>query len=166
MLYFIHHPAGNVVIRTNNPYIVLQHQGKGWMSTTSREDVVQDHPEWRSDEAAPTSENTNQAKSLASRLCTVLLGPLSPTLAIVSGYTPSGVQRTASLLAVQNPEVIENACEEPSNTSPVHWLTAIEQKWYHERGLRTPDGAWIVCSEGDEAFDYLLMSGVWDLDMV
>ncbi|KAH7068777.1 hypothetical protein BKA63DRAFT_494239 [Paraphoma chrysanthemicola] len=166
MLYFIHHPAGNVVIRTNNPYIVLQHQVKGWMTTTSWEDVLQDHPEWRSPETAHPSDNTYQAKSLAARLCTALLSSLSPTLAAVPGHTPSGVQTTASLLATHNPGHNENACEESSNTSPVHWRTAIERKWYHERGLGTPEGAWIVCAEDDEAFDYLLMNGVWDLDMV
>tara|TARA_R110002003_G_scaffold595_8_gene20769 strand:- start:4070 stop:4633 length:564 start_codon:yes stop_codon:yes gene_type:complete len=172
MLYFSHHPAGNVVIRTNNPYIVLQHQGNGWLTTTSWEEVLQDHPEWRSPEAPQVDCHAGPPKSLATLISKAFLGLLSPTITLVSTFTPSGGQTTSSLLALgsssldqENDETGKAHQKQPSNAGPVHWLTAIERKWYYERGLTTPVGAWIMCTEGDEAFDYLLITGVCELDV-
>jgi hypothetical protein len=45
MLCFIHHPSGNVVIRTNNPLIVLQYQKRGWLTAASLDESLLDHAE-------------------------------------------------------------------------------------------------------------------------
>jgi hypothetical protein len=59
MLYFLHRPSGNVVIRTSNAYIVLQYQRKGWLTATTLNEVIAEHPEWRDPApslVAPTPE--------------------------------------------------------------------------------------------------------------
>ncbi|KAF2031536.1 hypothetical protein EK21DRAFT_99691 [Setomelanomma holmii] len=116
MLYFIHHPVGNVVIRTNSPNIVLQYQIRGWLTTTSWGKVLHDHPEWRPPRYHHANNTNDPTTSLPSRICKA--------------------------------------------------LAALERKWYHERNLPTPDGGWIICTDAEEALDYQLASGIWELDMV
>lgn len=169
MLYFIHHPAGPVVIRTSNPYIVLSYQHNGWLTTTSWPEVLEDHPEWqaRSSECTCADE---QPPSLVGRV----LSGLGAMLAIVPTYVPTRVQGTATLLTSRarpaddvEDEEWEMVDEEPiSNTGPVNFLTAIPRIRYHERGLSTPTEGWTMCTEGDEVFDYRLEQGVWELDLV
>jgi hypothetical protein len=112
------------------------------------------------------------ASSLVKHVSEAFLGLLSPTITLVSTFTPSGGQTTASLLALgssgldqENDGTGKAHQKQLSNAGPVQWLTAIERKWYYERGLTTPAGAWMMCTEGDEAFDYLLISGVCELDV-
>ncbi|KAF2829325.1 hypothetical protein CC86DRAFT_188153 [Ophiobolus disseminans] len=168
MLYFIHNPAGNIVIRTTNPYIILQYQHRGWITATSFSDVLAAHPEWRSPPPSPT--RGTPAKGFSATLFTTLFGRLSATLAFVPTYTAAGVASVAPLLARthssarSSQEEVENE-EQPSNTSPLHFLTAVERKWYFERGYTTPRSAWVMCTEGDEVFDYRLEEGEWDVDV-
>jgi hypothetical protein len=183
MLYFIHHSSGNVVIRTNNPFIVLQHQRHGWLTATSLDEVLLEHPEWGSD-LDPGRARHDAATKLVSRFCGSVLAKFSPTLALVPSYTPSGTVSTISLLsmgAAQDASVpaegtganpigrVDTSRNAPAtksvpNTAPMKWMTAVERKWYRKRGLQMPETAWTICTEGDEAFDYRLMFGVWDVD--
>jgi hypothetical protein len=170
MLYFIHHPAGPVVIRTSNPYIVLQYQHKGWHTTTSWAEVLEDHPEWQAPRT-PSTPDQNQRPSLTARI----LGALSSTLAILLAYAPTGVSPVAAaILAAQTQrnndgeaEEWEYAASEPTNnTGPIHFMSAIPRSWYRERALSLPTEGWVICTEGDEVFNHRLEQGVWQVDVV
>jgi len=168
MLHFLHHPAGNIVIRTNNPYIVLQYQNKGWLSATSLDEVIAEHPEWQ--DFAPSCTATifdAPAQSFAAILCSTLFSSLSATLALVPSYSPTGVLATAPLLAQSSPadSTSSQHAKSSANAGPLHWLTAVERKWWWRRGHSAPIGSWIMCMEGDEAFDYRLEDGMWELEM-
>jgi hypothetical protein len=169
MLYFLHHPAGNVVIRTNNPYIVLQYQHKGFLTTPSFDEVLAEHPEWRTKPTAPPT-SAAPTKNFAAMLLGTLFGSLRATLAFVPSFSPAGVATIAPLLArTSSPtasDKTQHEEEQPSNTGPIHWLTAVERKWYWERGFKAPVGSWVMCTEGDEVFDYRLEEGVWELEAV
>ncbi|KAH4255505.1 hypothetical protein HBI04_233070 [Parastagonospora nodorum] len=163
MLYFLHHPAGPVVIRTTNPYIVLSYQRNAWHTTTSWPEVLEDHPEWSS--PSPNILPT-------STLCSRIFNAMRTSLAMVPGYVPTGVGMTARLLAAERGGVYGGEADEDevdevtSNAGPVHFLTAVTRSRYHELGLATPDEKWITCTEGDKVFDYRLEQGIWELDVV
>ncbi|KAJ8107547.1 hypothetical protein OPT61_g8793 [Boeremia exigua] len=185
MLYLIHKPTGNVVIRTNNPLIVLHHQNSGWLTATSFDALLLEHPEWRPRPAAWRAWLA-QATELVSRACGSVLASLSPTLALVASYTPSGTAAIASLLnagaSLQGSAPAERAGAVPigrsrnggsagnasgtesRNSDPIRWMTALECRWYREQGLREPESGWLVCRHGDLACRYRLLFGVWDLD--
>ncbi|EAT78647.1 hypothetical protein SNOG_14022 [Parastagonospora nodorum SN15] len=146
MLYFLHHPAGPVVIRTTNPYIVLSYQRNAWHTTTSWPEVLEDHPEWSS--PSPNILPT-------STLCSRIFNAMRTSLAMVPGG------------GVYGGEADEDEVDEvTSNAGPVHFLTAVTRSRYHELGLATPDEKWITCIEGDEVYDYRLEQGIWELDVV
>jgi hypothetical protein len=174
MLYYIHHPGGPVVIRTDNPYIVQHHQNLGWLPTTSFDEVLQDHPEWQ--QKAPQT-TASPSKSLTERFDSAVLGAMSATLAIVPSYTPSGTATTARLLASStspspypsNNEGKHAPTEPAANTLPIHWMTALTRDYYNIKKLtlHTPDGniarGWISCKLGPYPFSYRLASGIIDL---
>jgi hypothetical protein len=160
MLYYIHHPAGNVVIRTTNPYIVLQYQPKGWLTTTSFEQVLHDHAEWRTDvqnTAAPHESERHSGPGIVSRFRSALCRFL-PT------YTSAQTTPLLSTSTTTHAAKVTTGREGGDNTGPIHWMTAVEREWYRERGYKTSATVWIVCEKDERMFDYRLESGVWDLD--
>jgi len=166
MLYFIHHPAGNVVLLTNNAYIVLSYQRNGWLTTTAFDDVLAEHPEWRTPPTPTATTPEMSKKGFAATLFSTLFGSLSGMLAFVPSYSPSGVGSVAPLLADTHHASSSTSREElPSDTGPIHWLTAIERVWYSQRGLTAPAGSWITCTEGDDGFEYRLEEGIWELEL-
>jgi hypothetical protein len=171
MLYYIHHPGGPVVIRTDNPYIVQHHQNLGWLTTTSFEEVLQDHPEWQQKAPQTTASPSN---SLVERFGAAVLGAMSATLAIISSYTPSGTSTTAPLLTPNSsPRAHEGENEQPptepaANSLPIHWKTALTRDYYNvKKTIHTPNGniarGWIPCELGPYPFSYRLASGIIDL---
>ncbi|KAH8728637.1 hypothetical protein GQ44DRAFT_608515 [Phaeosphaeriaceae sp. PMI808] len=135
MIYYLHHSAGNVVIRTNNPYIVLQYQRKGWITTPLFEEVLEAHMEWQT------------PQSLSSDT-------------IVTKVRPRGVRSIVTFINTDN----EVGQAMRSNAKPIHWLTAIEREMYGKHSLMMPQTSWISCKEGDEAFEYSLKNGIWELE--
>jgi hypothetical protein len=174
MIYLIHHPAGNVVIRTTIPYIVLSYQSRGWLTTTSWTDLLSAHPEWRDsprDSPAPTPRANAAQPRMFARVCAAILVSLDGTLAFAPMRRATRGATTARLIAAQDvdddDEGEDKIEEEPiSNAAPIHHLTAIPRTWYQQRGYRTPVSSWTLCTEGDEAFDYRLEDGVWELENV
>ncbi|KAF1944365.1 hypothetical protein EJ02DRAFT_341136 [Clathrospora elynae] len=144
MKHYIHHPAGPVVILTNNPSIVLHHQRKGWLTTPSFSSVLRSHPEWTPPRPPTTSPG---ATNMIKRLSSTILGSLSATLTMLPSYTS----------AVKEEE------EEENNSGPIHWMTALERKWYWECGYAAPTTGWFICTEGEKAFDYRLENGKWEV---
>ncbi|KAH6614210.1 hypothetical protein C7974DRAFT_404701 [Boeremia exigua] len=189
MLYFIHNPSDNIIIRTNNPLIVLQHQKSGWLTATSLDELLSLHPEWQP-KPDPWSARRQKATELVSRACGSVLASLSPTLAFAPSYTPSGAAAMVALLNEGAPNdapvPAERAGEAPiggarngsssrsapgirpegsdRNSAPKRWMTALEYRWYRDQGLRTPETGWLVCNEGERPFRYRLLFGEWDLD--
>jgi hypothetical protein len=165
MLYYIHHPAGNVVIRTTNPYIVLSYQSHGWLTTTSFTELLHDHPEWR-ENVQKTAPHEVDTHGVVARLRCTVFNSLS---AFIPSYTSAGTDVTAPLLANSYPpthseEETAQARQLAINTGPIHYMTAVERSWYRERGHKTPTTAWIMCEKDEGMFDYRLENGVWDLD--
>lgn len=161
MLYFIHHPSGNVVIRTNNLLIVLQRQKRGCLIAAWLDELLLEHQEWRS---SPDLWCTwrDKATELVLCVCGSALASFSPTLTLVPSYTPSGTAGTMSLLnegavrAASAPAErvgavpigrardggsFGNASGSESqgavpNLALINWITALERKWYRHHGLR------------------------------
>lgn len=159
-IYFIHHPSGNVVIRTDNAYIVLWHQLRGWLTTTSFADVLHDHPEWSPAVDAPLPPRP-QSTLQRHRICDILASPLYSFLALYTGIrTESAISNTPS-----NDVSGEGSDDAPlkSNSGPIHWMTALERGWYEERGHELPVAGWIRCAGSEEEFEYRLESGKWEL---
>lgn len=162
-IYYIHHPSGNVVIRTDNPYIVLWHQNKGWLTTTAFDEVLHDHHEWR---PAVEASQLPRAPSILQRVCTVLISPLRSILALYAG---SSVEATPLGSSTSNPTSTSASASEgdsgllDKNFGPIHWMTALERSWYCEHRHRIPLTGWITCSGSDGSFEYRLESGKWEL---
>jgi hypothetical protein len=139
MLYYIHHPAGTVVILTDNLYIVMHHQNLGWCTT-----------------------------NIVSRAASAVLGAMRATMAILPSYTPSGTATIAPLLAsspVREEEDGEISKESVANCAPVQWITALTRDYYHhtsQLALDIPQAGWIVPAEAPIPFEYRLEQGVWD----
>lgn len=96
MLYYVHNPRGNIVIRTNNPLIAVQHQKSGWLTATSLDELLSEHPERQPSPSPPSA--WRKATELISRACGSVLASFSPTLALAQSYTPSGAAAMMSLL--------------------------------------------------------------------
>jgi hypothetical protein len=165
------------VIRTTNPHIVLDYQSKGWFTTTSWDEVLEKHPEWRPEPLATTTGHADKkTTTTVTRVCAALLRSMSASLAFLPVHTPTSVLSTTSLVATPSSDALVQHDEDEeeyrvgkqqcSNSGAVHWLTAVEQKWYWEHGLSTPTNVWTTCTKGDEVFDYRLEDGVWELDHV
>ncbi len=185
MLYFIHNPTNNVVIRTNNPLIVQQHQSRGWLTATSFDGLLLEHPEWRP-RPDRWSARCTKATNFVLRVCSSVLTKLTPALSFAPLYTPSGTAAVVSLLAAQDasapaepaggaligrPRNGGSAGNAPGtggldarNTAPIRWMTALECRWYRDQGLSVPGTGWHVCAEGRHTFKYRLLFGIWDLD--
>jgi hypothetical protein len=164
MIYHIHHPAGPVVIRTNNPYIVLHHQNLGWCTTTSFDDVLHDHPEWQS-KISISNPTSKAVGNMVSRAASAVLGAMSTTMAILPAYTPSSTATIAPLLASNSAqEDVGEVSQEPvANSAPVQWMTALTRSHYKLLNLDIPQAGWIVPTEAPIPFEYRLEPGVWDL---
>jgi hypothetical protein len=119
MLYSIHHPSGNVVIRTYNPLIVLQYQKRGWLAAASLDELLLEHAEWRPS-LDRRSAWRNEVTELVSRVCGSILASFSPTIALVSSRTPSGTAATVSLLASLNQDAAQAASAAAGRTGAGH----------------------------------------------
>jgi hypothetical protein len=164
MLYYIHNLSDNVVIFTTNPYILLSYCLRGWHTTPSWPKVLDDHPQWCAEHSSINS-SAPSAPSLFMRI----VDAMSTSIAIVSSFTPAGMQVASGMWTRneldEDDENDENDDEEKEkgegemrNTGPVHFLTAVERAWYFERGLERPKDGW--------TFNYRLEDGVREFEIV
>lgn len=173
MIYYITHPDGPVVIRTSNPFIVMHHQKRGWCTATSLDDVLHNHPEWQ-----PQEPLSNAKPSMLNCVARVMCQSFSSAFALIPAYSSAGTKFTASLLASQAEAdddhaeyQVDRLCQPqseqvPDNYKSIHWMTALERQWYMDRGYKTPERAWEICTEDDTAFDFRLEFGEWEIDEV
>ncbi|OAL45259.1 hypothetical protein IQ07DRAFT_684215 [Pyrenochaeta sp. DS3sAY3a] len=156
MLYFLHRTTGNVVIRTNNPFIALQHQRSGWTAAASFDDVLEQHPEWQVNPAQDflTAEAEEEQEQIArisgTHEATPVWGHVARFMASVSNaFTRRAGTRTRAAAASQSsqdPDSTDTDVEidtgsdtqdaqdlappEPrANAAPILWLTALERNW-------------------------------------